>query len=288
MKFSVFTVSTPEYGLEDTLKLLKEIGYNGVEWRVTSPPPDQKPDNYTFEGRYWSYNLSTIDINKVIESAEEVKGLCKKYNIEICSLTTYLRPADVWDIDKVLKAANIMGCRNIRVMPPNYNEKENYRVLFDRTVNQVKVLEELASRYGVRINFETHMGNMIPSASAAYRFVSNFNPDHIGIIYDPGNMVYEGFENYRMGIELLGEYLAHVHLKNAVWKLNRVTEDGIDIWKPEPAPCKKGFADLKKLIGVLQDAGYNGYVSVEDFSNEKDTYTKLKENLEFLRLASTR
>ena len=45
---------------------------------------------------------------------------------------------------------------------------------------------------------------------------------------------------------------------------------------------------LKKLIGVLQDADYNGYVSVEDFSNEKYTYTELKENLEFLRLASTR
>lgn len=286
MKFSVFTVSTPEYGLEDTLKLLKEIGYDGVEWRVANPPPANKPDGYTYEGRYWSYNLSTIDINTIVESAEEVKDLCRRYGIEICSLATYLTPADISNIEKVIKAAVIMKCKNVRVMPPDYNEKENYRLLFDRTVKQVEILEGLAVRYGIRINFETHMGNIIPSASAAYRLVSSFNPDNIGIIFDPGNMVYEGFENYKLGIELLGEYLAHVHMKNAIWKLKGFTEDGIEIWKPEFSPFNKGYADLRKLIRVLLDTGYNGYLSVEDFSNEKETHAKLKENLEFLRFIS--
>lgn len=283
MKLSVFTVSMPEYNIRETVKVLKELGYDAVEWRVSNPPPENKPDDYTFERRYWSYNLSTIDIKMVEQAAAEVKSICDEEGIDIASLTTYLSPWDVEDIERVMKAAKVMNCKTMRLFPPNYDEKENYRTLFNRTVEQTKVVEKLAEKYDIKVNFEIHMGNIIPSASAAYRFASNFNPKYIGIIYDPGNMVHEGFENYRMGIELLGEYLSHVHVKNAVWKLNATTEDGVEVWKPTWAPYKKGYADLKKLLQVLRDINYEGYVSVEDFSNEEDTYTKLKGNIDFLK-----
>ena len=31
MKFGVFSVSMPEYGIEESVRLLKELGYDGVE-----------------------------------------------------------------------------------------------------------------------------------------------------------------------------------------------------------------------------------------------------------------
>ena len=34
MKFGVFSVSMPEYSPEKSIELLKELGYDGVEWRV--------------------------------------------------------------------------------------------------------------------------------------------------------------------------------------------------------------------------------------------------------------
>jgi sugar phosphate isomerase/epimerase len=283
MRFGVFTVSTPEYGIRETVKILKELGYDGVEWRIADPVPFQKPEIYNFDNRYWSYNLSTLDVKKIDIDAAEIKDICDRDNLETCSLTTYLGVCESADIERVMKAANIMECKNIRVNVPAYDEKENYKVIFNKTIENVKLLEELAKKYCVRINFETHMGNIIPSASAAYRFASNFDPKYIGIIFDPGNMVYEGFENYKLGIELLGEYLAHVHVKNSVWKLTDKTSDNVEVWKPIWAPFKKGYADIRKLVHVLKDIGYEGYISVEDFSNEADTYTKLKDNIEFLK-----
>ncbi|MNH42928.1 hypothetical protein D3C79_1047240 [compost metagenome] len=62
-----------------------------------------------------------------------------------------------------------------------------------------------------------HFGNIAPSASLARQLVDGFDAKHIGVIYDPGNMVYEGFEQYKLGLEVLGEYLGHVHVKNAIW-----------------------------------------------------------------------
>jgi sugar phosphate isomerase/epimerase len=283
MKFGVFSVTMPEYDIAATAEILKELGYNGVEWRVNEPTPPEKPADYTHERRYWSYNRSTLDLNRIGTAALEAKALCDQAGLEIYSLTTYLQPADLEAVERVMQAAARINCQNMRIFPPNYDETENYRQLFARTVAEVKEVEQLAARYGVRVNLEIHMGNIIPSASAAYRFAVNFDPRHIGIIHDAGNMVHEGFENYRLGLELLGEYLAYVHIKNAVWTVDHLGADGTEFWKPVWAPYRKGYANLTKLINILQELGYQGYVSVEDFSNEVDTHTKLRDNLDFLK-----
>ena len=60
------------------------------------------------------------------------------------------------------------------------------------------------ARHGVRALVEIHMGTIVPSASAAAQFCSRFDPRHVGVIHDAGNMVFEGFERYRMGLEVLG------------------------------------------------------------------------------------
>ena len=91
MKYGVFSVSMPEYNPEETLKILKELGYDGVEWRVTNIPTE-KIENVPFERRYWANNESTIDIETIEEKAEELKALCDSYGIEIFALTTYLAP----------------------------------------------------------------------------------------------------------------------------------------------------------------------------------------------------
>ena len=283
MKFSVFTVCTPDYNIPETIKVLKEIGYDGVEWRLTTPPPAGKPENYTYENRYWSYNFSTLDVGKIEADAMGIMSICDAAGLEICSIATYLGLWDTDELEKVCRSAKIMNCRNIRVLAPRFDQKENYRNQFDKAVEQLKNVEKIAKMYDARIIFELHMGYIIPSASAAYRFISGCDPRYMGIIFDPGNMVHEGFENYKLGVELLGEYLAHIHIKNGAWKLSGISEEGAEIWKPTWVPYKKGFANFKELIQVLKHVNYSGYLSVEDFSNEKDTYRTLKENLQYLK-----
>jgi hypothetical protein len=51
--------------------------------------------------------------------------------------------------------------------------------------------------------------------------------------------VHEGFENYRLRVELLGEYLAHGHIKKAVGKKVDPTADGVEIEKPFRTTFKK-------------------------------------------------
>lgn len=282
MKLGVFTVVIPEYSPEETVRILKETGYDGVEWRIGREPPQQKPNQYTYENRYWTYNRSTLNAIDIDSKAKDIKKICDDAELEICSLATYTRPWDEADIERILKAANSMSCSKIRVLAPEYDGKENYCTLFDKTKAQLSKLEKMAKIYGVKILLEQHMGTIIPSASASYRLVSDFDPQYIGIIFDPGNMVFEGYEDYRITTELLGKYIGHVHVKNAAWKQIDPAANGSYKWQADWAPIKKGYVDFTKVIASLRAIGYDDYLSLEDFSNEVDTDTKLKESQRFL------
>jgi sugar phosphate isomerase/epimerase len=285
MKFGVFTVSMPEYGIRESAQLLSELGYDGVEWRVAEIP-GEKPKDIPYDRRYWIYNESTLDIGTIEESAREAKKLCDERGIEIFSLTTYLKPGESEKIERVLKAAQAIGCRQVRVFPRSYDGKENYNAMFAEMIEQTKVLEALAKKYGVKIVFEIHMDTLLASPSSAYRLVSNFDPRYIGLIFDPGNMVNEGFEDYQKSFELLGDYIAHVHVKNGLLAEDGTDEYGALKWKRQWCPIKKGMADLGHFFAVMKKQGYDGTVCIEDFSNEENTRDKLAHNLKYIKQLS--
>ena len=85
-----------------------------------------------------------------------------------------------------------------------------------------------------------------------------------------------------MGMQLLGKYLAHVHVKNASWMIEDKNENGVFFWKPTWARLKEGFVNWKQVINDLKTVGYKEYLSFEDFS-DIPTGKKLVENIEYLK-----
>lgn len=80
MKFGVFSVSMPEYGIEESVRLLKELGYDGVEWRVAEMP-EKEPENVPFALRYWACNKSTLELRSIEAEAAKAKALCDEARI---------------------------------------------------------------------------------------------------------------------------------------------------------------------------------------------------------------
>jgi sugar phosphate isomerase/epimerase len=282
LKYSVFTVMMPELDIAESADLLKSLGYDGVEWRVHSVPsvlPD-KPD-------YWRGNRATIDVDTIVKKAPEIRRISESADLEIVALGTYLGYKLLDDIARCMEAARIMGCRAIRVSPPNYDGSVNYNDLYEETVEGYVLVEDLAREHGVRANVEIHHGNMCSSASLAYRLVSNFDPDLVGVIYDPGNMICEGHEQWQLGLELLGPYLSHVHVKNAAWVEAGVSQDGEKLWKHAMVGMREGFVDWSEVLVALDRIGYRGWLSFEDFA-PGDTKAKLADNIAYIKALADR
>lgn len=275
-RYSAFTLMTPEYTLEEAAALLARLGYNGVEWRVHSVP-SQMPEKIDF----WMGNRATVDIDTIVAKADTVRKLSEDAGLSIVGLGTYLSYKLIDDVERCMEAARIMGCDSIRVSAPKYDGSENYNDLYEQSVEGYGRIEELARDYRVRANIEIHHGNICCSASLAYRLVSNFDPDFVGVIFDPGNMAYEGFENWQLSLELLGPYLAYVHVKNAEHFESGTTPDGAKQWSTRPAPLKEGIVQWREVIAALVKVGYEGWLSMEDFG-PGDTQSKLADNLAYI------
>jgi sugar phosphate isomerase/epimerase len=184
-------------------------------------------------------------------------------------------------VESIMRAAVAVGSHKMRVSPPRYDGSHPYPKLFDQAVEDYRAVAALARKYGVQACIEMHMGNITPSAGLAHRLVSHFDPADIGVIFDPANMVVEGFENYQMALELLGPYLSHVHAKNCRWAIAS-EEDGVTKWEWKMVPIRQGQADWTAIVAALKKVGYDGWLSFEDFS-DLDTKTKLRDALVYLK-----
>lgn len=279
MKFSVFTVGTPDLTIPQVVQRLKHHGYDAVEWRVSDRPEGKPNPMPPRELWYWGYNQCTLRLSAIDEEAKMAKSLSDEAGLEISSLSTYLRPEHTGEIVQVLQTAQAIDCPRIRLMCPSYRGETDYNKLFSETKTHLATVEKMAAEYGVKVVLEMHHDTIIPSASAAHRLVSDFDSKRIGVIYDSGNMVHEGYERYTLGITLLGEYLDYVHIKDA--RPIKPSED--KGWTVEWCPLGEGMVNFPALMTALRSSGYQGYLSVEDFSNQHGTEEKLAHNISYIK-----
>ena len=275
-KYAVFTVMCPELDLEETAALAASLGFDGLEWRVAEKAPEA-----ITEIDYWSGNRATVDVDDLDADLARAKQIAGRHGLAMPILGTYMKCDQLEMVETAMRAAAVVGCPKLRVGPPAYDGSRSYQELFDQAVHDYEKVAALASNYGVQACLEMHMGNITPSAGLAHRLVSHFDPAHIGVIVDPGNMVVEGFENYQMALELLGHYASHIHAKNCIW-IKTGEQDSVAKWEWGMAPIRHGQADWSAVVAALKKAGYEGWLSFEDFS-EGDTRAKLADGLGYLK-----
>jgi sugar phosphate isomerase/epimerase len=159
----------------------------------------------------------------------------------------------------------------------------SYPALFEAARKDFAWVADRAAQHGVKALVELHHQTICASASAALRLLDGLDPAHVGVIHDIGNLLIEGQEDYRAAFEMLGPYLAHVHVKNVAWREAGRRADGSAIWSADWAPLRDGVADLGAYFGALQDHDYDGWVTLEDFSTVLPLGERTRDNLGYLR-----
>jgi len=264
MKLSVFTVATPELGPEELAAAAKQAGIHGIEWRYAEVPPERANEAPSF----WGNNRCTLSPSGGRAELDRFKQAADSHGLDIVSVTPYLKAGDLEATERVLDAARYVGASTIRLGVPFYDRSRPFGELFELGRKYLAEAEKLCRQYGVKGLIETHHVTLAASASGSRRLVEGRNPDWIGVLYDPGNMVHEGFENYRMGMELLGPYLAHVHVKNAAWRRTGTDGRGAAEWRGEWVGLREGSVPWQQVLEDLAAVGYDGYLGVEDFSGQ--------------------
>ena len=98
---------------------------------------------------------------------------------------------------------------------------------------------------------ETSPTTLAPAPELALTLVERQPPERAGVLYDPGNMVIEGYLAPALAVARLGPYLRHVHVKNIAW-----AQRG-NVWRWRHAILTRGILDWRAIrqVGLASGAG---------------------------------
>ena len=262
MKYGTQLGSLGRKDIHEALDFGKGLGCQGLE--VDLPVAAIRTGKATLAG--------------LVTDAEKLRKAFDAAGVEFISLTPGILLKSV-QTPEVIKAtcrvAQVLGVRQIRMFfaphvrwgGPNskldewisdYDGTRDSRDWMKRNAEELDALLALSEGYDVRYVFELHHGYVVNSASAAMRMLDRFPPSRVGILMDPGNMVFEGNEGWRNSVQIMGEYLGYIHCKNGSRRL-----DGKQ-WIQQWNSLEDGVADYAEIVTALKDAAFGGYLSIED------------------------
>ncbi|GAA2066560.1 sugar phosphate isomerase/epimerase family protein [Leifsonia soli] len=280
MRFSVFTASTPEWTPEQAAGILAEQGWDGIEWRITDQQDAAEPG-------FWAGNRATWPLTGLEDRLDDIARITRESGLAFSGIGGYARCDQHEDVERMLAATARLGAGQVRVTMPR-TDTGDYRALFAAARADIAWAAERAAAHGVKALVELHHETITPSASAAFRLLDGLDPEHVGVIHDLGNLVIEGREETLASLQLLGPYLAHVHVKNAAWVPGDPEEDGTVRWHHEWAPLRTGAGDVDAYFRALHAFGYDGWVTCEDFSTDVPLRERTRDDLAYLRAVAAR
>ena len=272
MEFAFSTNAFKKFSLKDTINILSEIGYNGIEILCDIPHAYPK-------------NITNSDIN-------ELKQLLSKLKISISNLNAFTLFAigdthhpswienDVESrkmrIDHTLdciKLARKLGVSNISTEPggpvisQGLSEKELLRI-FENGINEVL---KTAEDENVTVLVEPEPGLLIENSEQFINFIKNFDSKHIGLNFDIGHFFCVG-EDPSQVIYKLSEYVRHVHLED-------IAADRTH----HHLMLGEGAIDIESVFKSMKDIGYEGFITIELYPYQECPINAAKNGMKFIK-----
>lgn len=273
MKLGFVSAILPDQNLEEVLVAAKETGYETVE--VMCWPKGKSDRRYA---GVCHLDVEGFDASK----AAQVHELCSRVGVSLSGLGYYPNPLAanpeeralyIGHIEKVMKAANLLGLKNVNTFigrDPTKTIDENWPAMLDVWKPLVKKAEDLGLFIGIEncpmlfSRDEWPGGKNLAICPAVWqRMFHDIPSPNFGLNYDPSHLIWQ-FIDPVAPIYEFKDRIHHVHAKDARvdWpKLHRVGILNLD-WHTPKLP---GLGDCPwgKFFGALTDIRFCGSVCVE-------------------------
>ena len=231
-----FGMIKEDLSVMDKFKLLKDIGFHGVE--LDSPNKLSKKEILdardktgleipgTVNSVHWSSPISDPD-PKVREKCVE-------------SMKSALRDTKEYGGTTVLLVAGVV------------NDKVSYDVAYKRSQAEIRKMLPIAEETGVKIAIENVWNNFLISPMEAARYIDEFESDMIGWYFDVGNIIRYGWPE--QWIKILNKRILKLDIKE--YSRKKQQEEGI--WKGFDVKLNDGDCNWPVVMDALEGINYSG------------------------------
>jgi len=267
------TVTAPWLALAELAPRCAAAGLAGLELVVR----DQAFD----PGRpydCWSNNAALLPRAGLTAAAQAAAALLQTHGLRCPVLSSYALPSDHSDARTLAGAAVILGARQVRMWGPTPRPGQ-IRSQLEEARSAWRELARIAADTPVRFVLELHNDSLAGSASAALRLLEHLDPTCVGVILDIANTASVGNEPLALAVELLGPYLAHVHVKD-------VAVAAGPAWNGQQCDIValgQGSMRWPECLRILRQAGYQGWLSLENFTGIEQGPARIATDTAWLR-----
>jgi sugar phosphate isomerase/epimerase len=114
--------------------------------------------------------------------------------------------------------------------------------------------------HGVTLVIELAQETLLPSPELLRQVCEGIDTRAVGVVYDPANMIVEGNLHPWLALEVLGDYLHHVHVKNEAFVRTA------DRWGEAVMRLDQGLVDWPTVFGELEERQYDGWIAIDHLS----------------------
>lgn len=190
-----FGMIREDLSLTDKFKLIKDLGFDGVELNV---PTD-------------------LDKSEILEAKEkagiEIPSVVNKdhWQKPLSDPDSEVRNECIQSVARSLQEAKDFGADTVLVVPGVVNEKVPYEQAYVTAMNSIRELIPFAEETGVQIALENVWNNFLISPVEARRFVDEINHPLVGWYFDVGNILRYGWPEH--WIKTLNSRIMKLHVK---------------------------------------------------------------------------
>ncbi len=246
-----------------------------------------------YEGDETPYSIASKAEAKKLAAAAKKHGLRTPV---ICSSTRIAPEGDNEEVvaraKQLIDIAPVIGCRLV-YFPIGMRKSENPltdEIFIDQSVKFLKEVGAYGEEKGVTVTIENlqRYWNRQEILQPVFHRVPK---DHLGLTLDPTNLYWYGFPREKIYeiVDTVAPRVRYFHAKNVDYPediQDKQREPGYEYIKYSVS-VREGDLDFKKILKRVHEAGYVGYVGIEDDSlshhDPKGRVAVLRDDVKYLR-----
>lgn len=243
----------------ENFKLLKELGYDGVELDA--------PNNYKLDDVLKARDEAELPVHGVVDSVH--------WNKTLSHPDPQVRAEGVDALKRAIHDAKSYGATSVLLVPAVVNAQVSYGDAYRRSQAEIKKAIPTAEDAGIRILIENVWNYFLLSPLEEARYLDELESPMVGAYFDVGNVVRFGWPTH--WIDALGTRIGKLDIKEYSRDLENKSGPragfGVEIGE--------GSIDWPAVMKHLADVGYtDGWATAEVSGGDADRLRDIKHRMD--------
>ena len=254
-----FWMIKEELSLLDKFKLVKDLGFDGIEFNS----PLDLPLKDLLDAR----DKTGVEIPSTVNKDHWGKP--------ISDPDPAIRQFTIDSMARSLEQTKELGGDTVLLVPGVVSDTVSYKTAYDNALDSIRKMIPHAEKTGVKIALENVWNNFILSPIEAKDFLDKIDHPLVGWYFDLGNILRYGWPDH--WLEVLGDKVFKLHVKEYSKKI--MNEQGLG--KGFNVELTQGDVNWSQVMKTIKDINYKGqYMTLEVNGGDRTVLKKLSEQLD--------